>query len=101
MGNGLQDILKEVHQYAQTGRFYEMLSICRRVLEASDADVAALLNIGALLSAYGFLAAARTCYERTQTIAPADQRAQVNLANLARDAGEHAEARRLYTDLLR
>ena len=100
MGNGLQDILKEVHQYAQTGRFYEMLSICRRVLEASDADVAALLNIGALLSAYGFLAAARTCYERTQTIAPADQRAQVNLANLARDAGEHAEARRLYTELL-
>lgn len=101
MGNGLQDILKEAHQYAQTGRFNEMLSICRRILAASDADVVALLDTGALLSSYGFLTDAHICYARAQAVAPTDLRAQVNLANLARDAGEHAEARRLYTDLLR
>ena len=38
---------------------------------------------------------------RRLIVAPTDLRAQVNLANLARDAGEHAEARCLYTDLLR
>ena len=101
MGNGRQDILQEVQQHAQTGRFNEMLSLCRRVLVTSDADVAALLDLGALLSGYGFLNDARTCYEKAQTLAPTDLRATVNLANLARDAGEHAEARRLYADLLR
>src|SRR5690606_14655514 len=79
----------------------EMLSLCRRILDASDADVAALLDIGALLSSHGFLTDARTCYEKAQALAPTDLRAQVNLANLARDASEHAEVRRFYTDLLR
>ena len=47
-----------------------------------------------------FLTEARTCYTQAQRIAPTDPRAAVNLANLVRDAGEHAKARRLYTDLL-
>lgn len=94
-------LLEDVQRLAQCGRFDEMLSICRGVLVNSDTDVAVLLDIGALLSSYGFLTEARACYERAQAIAPADLRAQVNLANLARDAGEHAEARRLYADLLR
>ena len=64
-------------------------------------DIALLLDIGALLSSYGFLTDARICYTQAQRIAPTDLRAQVNLANLARDAGEHVESCRLYTDLLR
>lgn len=94
-------LLEDAQRLAQCGRFDEMLSIFRGVLVNSDTDVAVLLDIGALLSSYGFLTEARACYERAQAIAPADLRAQVNLANLARDAGEHAEARRFYADLLR
>ena len=78
-----------------------MLVQCHRLLVDPATDFAQLLDIGALLSSYGFLSDARTCYEKAQNLAPTDLRAQVNLANLARDAGEHAEARHLYTELLR
>lgn len=94
-------LLEDAQRLAQGGCFDEMLSICRRILAASDADVAAQLDLGALLSDYGFLTDARACYEKAQTLAPTDLRAQANLSNLARDAGDHAEARRLYTELLR
>ena len=77
-----------------------MRSLSDDVIRGTN-DIALLLDVGALLSGYGFLTDARTCYEKAQTLAPTDLRAQVNLANLARDAGEHAEARRLYTELLR
>lgn len=83
-----------------SGRFAEMLALGDELVR-NTSDVALLLDVGALLSSYGFLTDARACYERAQAIAPTDLRAQVNLANLARDAGEHAEAHRLYTDLLR
>lgn len=78
-----------------------MLAACKSVLASSSYDVDALLDVGALLSSYGFLGDGRACYKKAQTLAPTDLRAKVNLANLARDAGEHAEARRLYTELLR
>lgn len=92
--------LRLAAEHGAAGRFTEMQSICRDVADTTE-DVGLLLDIGALLSAYGFLTDARACYEKAQTLAPTDLRAQVNLANLARDAGEHTEARRLYTDLLR
>ena len=44
--------------------------------------------------------AIRRCYQRAQALAPNDLRAQVNLANLARDASEHGTAGRLYNELL-
>ena len=44
--------------------------------------------------------AIRRCYQRAQALAPTDLRAQVNLANLARDASEHGTARGLYNELL-
>ena len=90
-----------LRQCAEAGRFNEMLVQCHRLLVDPATDFAQLLDIGALLSSYGFLSDARTCYEKAQNLAPTDLRAQVNLANLARDAGEHAEARHLYTELLR
>ncbi len=92
--------LKEVAALGASGRFAEMRSLSDDVIRGTN-DIALLLDVGALLSGYGFLTDARTCYEKAQTLAPTDLRAQVNLANLARDAGEHTEARRLYTELLR
>lgn len=78
-----------------------MLAACRPVLDDQNADLASLLDVGALLSKFGFLSQARACATRTQALAPADLRATVNLANLARDGGEHGTARSLYNDLLR
>ena len=94
------DALKAFSRLAEAGRFDDFLSNCLRLAESFGDDVAVQLDIGALLSGYGFLADAHACYERAQAIAPADLRATINLANLARDTGEHAEARRLYIDLL-
>ena len=91
--------LQEAAALGASGRFAEMWALGDELVQGTD-DVALLLDLGALLSSYGFLTDARACYERAQAIAPADLRATVNLANLARDAGEHAEARRLYTELL-
>ncbi|WP_222932350.1 methyltransferase domain-containing protein [Allochromatium humboldtianum] len=88
-------------QHAEVGQFDDFLALCRQISDSLADDPNLQLDIGALLSSYGFLNDARACYEKAQTLAPTDLRAQVNLANLARDAGEHAEARRLYTDLLR
>ena len=92
--------LQEAAALGALGRFAEMLALGEELVQGAN-DVALLLDVGALLSSYGFLSEARQCYEKAQTIAPTDLRATVNLANLARDAGEHAEARRLYTELLR
>ena len=93
-------VLVDAQRLAQCGRFDEMLAICRGMLDASDANVATLLDIGALLYGYGFLTDARRGYQRAQALAPNDLRAQVNLANLARDASEHGTARGLYDELL-
>ena len=93
-------VLVDAQRLAQCGRFDEMLAICRGMLDASDADVATLLDIGALLYGYGFLTDARRCYQRAQALAPNDLRAQVNLANLARDASEYDTAGCLYNELL-
>lgn len=99
--NSVCEALARASQHAKSGRFGDFLTLCRQVAESHRDDLIAQLDLGALLSSYGFLTDARRCYEKAQTFAPTDLRAQVNLANLARDAGEHAEARRLYTDLLR
>ncbi|MDD3355191.1 hypothetical protein [Zoogloea sp.] len=95
------DILSLARRHAESGRFAEFQGLCQQLAADCPDELPTQLDIGALLFGYGFLTDARTCYEKAQTLAPTDLRAQVNLANLARDAGEHAEARRLYTDLLR
>ena len=75
--------------------------MCQRLAADFAIDLAAQLAIGNLLSSFGFLTDARASYERAHFLAPADLRATVNMANLARDAGQHNEARCVYTDLLR
>lgn len=93
-------MLAELAALAQRGRFAEFLPACRQYLaEAGDQPVS-LLDVGALLSDFGFIGEARNCFEHARALAPGDLRALVNLANLARDAGDHAESRRLYAVLL-
>lgn len=91
--------LELARTHAQAGRFGEMLAICRRIAETEANDADALQGVGALLSSFGYLARARECFERVRTLAPNDLRALVNLANLARDAGDHADSRRRYAAL--
>jgi len=76
-----------------------MLVACRQIVESHGDNVNALLDVGALLLDFGFLTRARECFERVRVLAPNDLRPVVNLANLARDAGNHAESRRLYSAL--
>ncbi|WP_372826921.1 glycosyltransferase [Polaromonas sp.] len=91
--------LQLASRHAQAARFAEMLAICRQLADAHAGSVPALLDVGVLLSNFGFMGRARECYERALTLAPDDLRARVNLANLARDTGDAAECRRLYAAL--
>lgn len=77
-----------------------MLAACQPVLDDPNADVSSLLDVGALLSSFGFLTEARTCYTRAQALDPVDLRPVINLANLARDSGEHKASRDFYAELL-
>ncbi|ROR03153.1 O-linked N-acetylglucosamine transferase, SPINDLY family protein [Desulfosoma caldarium] len=93
-------LMQEAQRYARSGRFAEMLAVCRPVLDDAKADVSRLLDIGALLAGCGFLTEAQSFYRRARALDPTDLRAVLNMANLAHDAGEHAAARRLYAQLL-
>lgn len=53
-----------------------------------------------MYASYGFLGAARECYQKARALLPSDFGILANLANIARDAGDHTEARRLYALLL-
>ena len=69
--------LKEVAALGASGRFAEMRSLSDEVIRGTN-DIALLLDIGTFLSSYGFLTDARLCYQKAQTLAPTDLRAQVN-----------------------
>ncbi len=101
-GTEVQEIrgkLQEAAALGVKGRFAAMRSLGDQLVRGTN-EVALLLDIGALLSSYGFLTDAHACYEKAQALAPTDLRATINLANLARDAGSHTDARRLYAELL-
>ena len=94
-----QSSLSLAQSQAQVALFPEMLGTCQQIVEVHSGDANALLDVGALLLNFGYLARARDCFERVQLLAPNDLRAQMNLANLARDGGDHAKAQRLYEAL--
>ena len=85
--------LHNAQEYAKTGHFREMLELCRGIINDYGNDFTILLDVGALLSSYGFLSEANECYERVCSLAPNDLRAVVNIANLACNAGDHAQSR--------
>ena len=94
-----QSSLSLAQSQAQVAHFPEMLGTCQQIVEVHSGDANALLDVGALLLNFGYLARARDCFERVQLLAPHDLRAQMNLANLARDGGDHATAQHLYEAL--
>lgn len=77
-----------------------MLDACQQIVNAHGQDAPALLDVAVLLSGFGYLSGARVCLERACRLQPEDLRSAMNLANLAREAGDHAESRRLHTALL-
>ena len=92
--------LQAAQAHAQAGRFAEMLAFCQQIMATQADDVVALLDVGVLLLNFGYLSRARECFERVRVLAPEDLRPVVNLANLAREAGDHAQSRRLYDGLV-
>ena len=91
--------LQSAQAHAQAGRFAEMLLLCQQTLAERVDDVVALLDVGTLLLNAGHLSRARACFDRVRLLAPDDIRAVVNLANLAREAGDPAQSSRLYAKL--
>ena len=94
-------MLKKAKIYAQSGRFDEMLAICRQIIETNESDVETILNVGVLLLSFGYLTLAHQCFERVNILSPNDLRPLVNIANLMRDAGDHGSSLRLYQDILK
>ena len=92
--------LQSAQTHAQAGRFAEMLALCQQTLAAPADDLVALLDVGTLLLTFGYLSRARACFDRVRLLAPHDMRVLVNLANLAREAGDHAQSSRLYAELV-
>ena len=97
----METLLNKAQAHAQAARFPEFLALCSQITTASQDDLAALLDVGSLLSNFGFSTPAHASFERARVIAPEDLRAVVNLANLARDRGDHSRARFLYDSLLK
>ena len=91
--------LAHAQQLASQARFDEFIIVCEQVIQSCGNDVDALLGVGALLQSFGFLSAARQCFLRVRSLSPEDARPLVNLANVAQQAGDHAECRRLYAVL--
>ncbi len=79
-------LLQAAQTHAQAARFPALLTVCRQITEAHAVEFNTLLDVGALLSNFGFLTPARECFGRARAIAPDDLRPLVNLANLARDS---------------
>lgn len=92
--------LLQAREYAQTARNKEFLLLCQQVSDTYPNTPEALLNIGALLFDFGFLSHAAHCFEHANVLVPNDQRANINLANLEREIGEHAKSRNRYERLL-
>lgn len=92
-------MIKQAHGLASQARFDESLNVCQQILDHHQGDQEALLNVAKLLYSYGFFSAARRCLARARKLVPGDPRPLINMADLAREAGDHAESRRLYTAL--
>ena len=93
-------LLNHSIRLAISGRFPEMLDACQQLMDSHPHDPNALLDVGVLLLNFGFLAKARLCFETARALAPQDLRPLINLANVAREFGDHAEASHLYHHLL-
>ena len=87
-------------QLAARGQFPLFLQACRRIADDGAGNAVLLQNLGLLYAAHGFIEHARACYAQVRELQPGDAGVLANVANAARDAGDHALARRVYAELL-
>ena len=92
--------MEAAQHYAERGQWAQFVSQIDGLIQ-SCTSIDDWLDIGTLLFNAGFLSRARQCYQSALQLEPHEPRMLASLANLARDAGERGEARRLYTDPLR
>ncbi|MCK5232651.1 MAG: hypothetical protein KAR13_20420, partial [Desulfobulbaceae bacterium] len=86
--------------FAQKAKHAEFLTICQQIIDEYSNDPDAVLHVGAVLLNFGFHSSARSCFKRVCTLTPKDLRPVLNLANLALEAGDHSETRRIFSFLL-
>ena len=101
LANSIAERLQQAQQLAAKGLFAPFLTACSDIATRASDSAATQQSLGRLYASYGFLGAARECYRKALTLHPDDLGSLANLANLARDAGDHTEAKRLYTSLLK
>lgn len=92
--------LQQARTYAQQARFDAFVELCQQLVTAYPQDAPVLLGVGVLLLDFGFLSFAYRCLLAAKQLLPQDLRPLTNLANLLREAGQHAESRRIYAFLL-
>jgi predicted O-linked N-acetylglucosamine transferase (SPINDLY family) len=92
-------LLAQAQTRAQSADFTGAQGICKQIASEFDGNPIALLDVGALLLSVGFISNARTCFERAAVLSPTDFRAKLNLANCARESGDHRRANELYLEL--
>lgn len=92
--------IQSAHVSAQASRVEECLATCQQILNDFPDNPNTLLDVGGLLLGYGFLSLARNCFELVYSRNASDMRPLVNIANLSREAGDHATSKRLYAYLL-
>jgi protein O-GlcNAc transferase len=95
-------LLKRARVLAQRGDFPRFLATCDQLRRQCGVPehTRDLLDTGTLLLQAGFLARASECFEHVLSLTPGDRAAAINRANVAREAGCHAEARARYDALL-
>ncbi len=98
MSNTMQT-LQQAATLAATGQFAQLQALCQPIIDSTQ-EVALLLDYGVLLFNAGCLGLAQQAFTRAATLAPSDLRPAINLANGARDAGQHSQARQRYAHLL-
>jgi hypothetical protein len=93
--------LAQAYSRVQAVDFIGVQKICAQIIYEYKDNPIALLDVGSLLLNIGFISNARKCFERVTAINCNEFRADLNLANCARDGGDHKLANDLYLKLQR
>lgn len=100
LADSIAERLQQAQQFAAKGLFEPFLAACSDIGTQASESAATQQSLGRVYASYGFLGAARECYQKALTLHPDDLGSLANLANITRDAGDHTEAGRLYALLL-
>ena len=91
--------LVKAYAKAQVADFASMRETCAHIAEQYGHDASALVDVGTLLLNFGYISDARKCLAQAEVLSPHDVSAKINLANAARDSGDHKLSNDLYCAL--